>query len=734
MLDLSRVARRITDRRARLAAVAALIVAIAGVIALAPVIGVVVIAIVVCLLVILFVVDQRLATQQAVVDQELAGQQAGDERKRRIDGALRMAVSPVAQASPEQIGIDPVDPGVLAQAISTEGRQMRYVRRAVDGRVRAALANARAGSELPLVCVNGASKAGKSRTLFEALNAELSSAALVVPRATRADLQTVLDDGVLPEAAAAHGGAVVLLLDDLEGFVRLGDSGLDREELWSLKHAIPGLVVAATTGGRGLDGPHEEAAQLFEPLRALRACGVTEQLPAALGTDAERRALSEVVPAGLARAMQDGLGAFAVSGQALVNMLTSERHLRVDRGEPCPEGAALVWAAVGAYQLGVAEPLPDELLRRLFACHARSPTAERYERARWWATTPLYGDVALLRGDEHGWVPFDYVVQQASSNRIDADRCVWNELLAFGRVGDALLIGTAAANRGALEDALAALALADRANDPAGANNLGVVLERLDRIDEAIEAYRHADDLGHPLGAANLAYLLKQRGDLDGARKAYERAEQRNSATGPFGLGTMAFQEHDIPAARAAWARAAAFGGWVGGQAAFQIAETYSDENDLESAEPWWRTADELGELKGTVMLGILREQNGDYPGARELYERAAAGQGDGAALGARCLGRLLEPDGDLAGAEQAYRRADELGDAQGAWRLSVLLLNRSEYRAAQHACLRAAERGDPNAKLWMYLLPDGPGPLPPGTPPLPQPFPRRPWRQPGNC
>ena len=44
----------------------------------------------------------------------------------------------------------------------------------------------------------------------------------------------------------------MLWLDDLEGFARLGDSGLNWSGVAKLNHELPALVVAATAGGRGL--------------------------------------------------------------------------------------------------------------------------------------------------------------------------------------------------------------------------------------------------------------------------------------------------------------------------------------------------------------------------------------------------------------------------------------------------------------------------------------------------
>jgi hypothetical protein len=328
------------------------------------------------------IADARLKAREGrrarqTVDEEQEA--AAAERQRAIDAALRTELCAVADVRAESIGVDPVDPRVLQQAFRVEGDQLAYVSRSIDEDLRTHLARARTGVGPPLVCLYGPSKAGKWRSMLRALKAELPNAMLVAPDRTRANLQTIIDGGVLEQAGAAADGGVVLWLDDLEGFVRLGNSGLDAERLRALKRRVPRLVVAATAGGRGLIAhPEQEPGQLQQPLNDLLAHGAREHLLAGLKTASERDALADVVPEELMQEMQDGLGAVAVSGDELVGILVSERHPRVDRGDACPAGAALTWAAIAAFRLGITDSLPEDLLRSLFACYARPATDEAF--------------------------------------------------------------------------------------------------------------------------------------------------------------------------------------------------------------------------------------------------------------------------------------------------------------------------------------------------------------------
>ncbi|MGN6557137.1 MAG: hypothetical protein ACTHLH_03895 [Solirubrobacterales bacterium] len=60
--------------------------------------------------------------------------------------------------------------------------------------------------------------------------------------------------------------------------------------------------------------------------------------------------------------------------------------------------------------------------------------------------------------------------------------------------------------------------------------------------------------------------------------------------------------------------------------------------------------------------------------------------------------GQRSEAAGDWATAEQEYRRADELGSAEGAYRLGLLLYNKGLTAAYMPVLERAMERGHPEA------------------------------------
>lgn len=147
-----------------------------------------------------------------------------------VDGSVPLLQAPISRMDEldiEAFGVDAVDPGILRQAVATEGNQLTYVSRgAVDGRLREALRSAIDGSGPPLVCVYGGSKSGKTRTMLEALRSELPEAIVISPEPGRENVQSVLAHRVVERAASSGGAAIVLWLDDLEPFVRVDGVGI----------------------------------------------------------------------------------------------------------------------------------------------------------------------------------------------------------------------------------------------------------------------------------------------------------------------------------------------------------------------------------------------------------------------------------------------------------------------------------------------------------------------------
>lgn len=114
-----------------------------------------------------------------------------------------------------------------------------------------------------------------------------------------------------------------------------------------------------------------------------------------------------------------------------------------------------------------------------------------------------------------------------------------------------------------------------------------------DDLAGAEAAYLRADRLGHPAGASNLGVLLEQRGDLGGAQAAYRRADERGDATGAFNLGSLLAEQGDLVAAESAFRRADERGS---AEAALNLGLLLQWRGDLMGANAAFRRAGERGD------------------------------------------------------------------------------------------------------------------------------------------
>ncbi|MFC8514274.1 tetratricopeptide repeat protein [Streptomyces sp. NPDC057257] len=378
------------------------------------------------------------------------------------------------------IGVHPAAPEGSTHAPGS--RVPPFVRRDRSAEIEDALRTER------FVLVVGESTAGKSRAAFEAAQAVLPQAALVLPDPT--------EPAALRAAAAAvrRERRSVVWLDDVERY--LGAGGLTLHLLERL--APPGAVVLATiraqeraryTDVQGLardpsDGSGgrvgRDVLALTREIRLDRRWHAEEVARAReFGDDrrlaqaadiADRYGVAEFLAAGpqLLAAWQD---AWAPEG----------RHVR---------GAALVSAAVEARRAGWNRPLPAALLRDL---HERQLTAhggirlrpESWEEALEWATRPLYATSGLLIPHDSApdaYTVFDYLPDAVDDPVLDD---TWERLIAVA--------------------------------EPEVCVDIGWAAIREVRHTAARDAFQRALDNGVVVAAAGLALLLGQNWRLDEA-------------------------------------------------------------------------------------------------------------------------------------------------------------------------------------------------------------------------
>lgn len=558
-----------------------------------------------------------------------------------LDRRTRVTVAPIESIDPTAVGIDAAAP----QTVIPGGTVPEYLPRQADDQLRAAVRAALGGDERWIVVAVGTSKVGKSRALFEALRhcARSTGVDMVAPVDVAA-LKGLLVPGEMPPSSTEGR---VLWLDDLEPFL---NQGLTFPLLHAWRQANPGGIVAATFGGKGSDTIAESGSKSLttvagEILRHARE--VTMQATTVEELESLR---SSLPPQAMEAIERHGLAAYLVAAPELERKLTTGRHAL---DEPkCPEGVAVVRAAVDWARCGRTDPLSVDALRDLWRAYlpqeADSSSVE-LEAGIAWAVRPVAGTIALVEQDD-GYRAYDYVVSLMASSPDDAPPpdAVWARAVAGTGGAEALAVGASAFVENRYEHAAAAFELARHDGDDvlaavAGVNR-GAALSILERDREAVAVY---DEFIERFGETDQPTLREGL-----ARVLYERA---------LALGRLGRVEEELTAYD-------------------EMADLLGDSEEMAVLIPLANglvnkvgLLVDRGQLDQAIALGdevVARFGDSEEPLLREQVAKALAGRGN-------ALGRK----GDLAGALTAYGEALERvaaeSDPQSRETAAAMLVNR---------------------------------------------------------
>jgi non-ribosomal peptide synthetase-like protein len=535
-----------------------------------------------------------------------------------------------------------------------------YVRREVDELLDQALDQHR------FVLVVGSSKAGKSRSAFEAVRRRFPASPLAVPAGNASTLAELVGDAPV----GTDWSPLVLWLDDLDRY--LGDaSGFDRELLGRLRRQDDRTVIVATIDLtrwddlRGTEGEIGWAARRI--LEHATEIQVLSSLSAAERTEAER--LYPEVD------LDRGIGEPLAAAPALV--------WRYRLGQVvAPIGWAMVQAAVDWRRTGMPRPIAEQELRRLCrryleAMHVDPPADRRsYAEGLAWACEPVAPGIALLqpadRRRSRRFVASDHLValtdQKAGELGREVAAAAWDLAVATATPEDAVRVGFSAYSRGNHEVAAAAWSRASASGHaeaaPLAAVNLGLLRERLGDADRAAAAFEQASASGHPHAApwasVRLGLLRKRLGDAEGAAAAFEQA----GASGHPDAAPLASLNLRLLANRP--------GDGQGAPEDAMAVVTMLAQGDVESARRICERVMASGHPddapRAAVDLGALLASQGDIDGARVAFEFAAdSGHPDHAPWAVIGLGVLLTRLGDPIYARRAYQNVIESGHPQAA-------------------------------------------------------------------
>ncbi|MEU4494154.1 tetratricopeptide repeat protein [Streptomyces sp. NPDC023998] len=307
--------------------------------------------------------------------------------------------------------VDPHDIGVSRSKYSDRPDGAPYVpRHPQDDLLDAAVAGSR------FVLLAGRSKAGKSRTLFEALRRTLPGARLIVPRPDSPD-RRVLDDLSRLHLPTGQDRAV-LWLDDLHHFLQPG--GVDLQILDRLARRQPAVTVVATIPAKqraALTGMENDVGRIA---RTVLGKARAIELPPLL-TPEDAVVAREFYPT--EDFASRGIGELMVAAPGLEQRFN-------DGAESCPEGWAVVKATTDWHRMGMIGPLPAAVLRDLFDSYLTEhhpqldADEDRYRSGLAWAREPVAGGIALVRqvrgpdGDS-GYAGFPYMSEYLDTRADD---------------------------------------------------------------------------------------------------------------------------------------------------------------------------------------------------------------------------------------------------------------------------------------------------------------------------
>jgi hypothetical protein len=315
-----------------------------------------------------------------------------------------------------------------------------YAGRDVDHRVEEVLGQRR------VALLVGESKAGKTRTAFEAVRRVFPGSKLLVPAGGTRSLAALVRDPPFDRGPDPP----VLWLDELDRY--LGDAtGFDAALLdWVLRRDGR-MVIVATIGLRPRDALLATDGEIGRPVRLLLQQAEEVLVPTALSAQ-ERTRAERLYPG---ERFVRGIGEHLAGAPAL------ERGYDTGRSA-APVGWALVQAAVDWRRTGLLRAVPEADLRELSLRYvdpglAPGVTAERQAQGLAWACRELAPGIALLQAVRRRRLrsslrAFDHVVAYADRHPAaqvrEIPQATWDLVLAKASPEEAVRIGFSAYVRG----------------------------------------------------------------------------------------------------------------------------------------------------------------------------------------------------------------------------------------------------------------------------------------------
>ncbi|MFF4403336.1 tetratricopeptide repeat protein [Streptomyces sp. NPDC001404] len=573
----------------------------------------------------------------------------------------------------------PLDAGL---AVTGSGDVPTYVVRDVDGAVRERIRVA--GRSGGAVLIVGDSVAGKTRTLYEALRAELPDHCFVRP-ACPSDVPSLI------ERIIASTNTCVLWLDELDRYLEDGH-GLTAHGLAELRRAR--AVVLATLDASALehwDGT--EAVRQMQPV----------MLDRRWNTDERRRAAESKDPR-VVRAAQIAPDIGVAEYLATDPWLWQELRL-ADRAGGQPRGTALTRAGIDLIRAGIDSPLSTSLLldaHQPYLADSGGPLLrpEPVDDALAWAGRARRGvSSMLLPVGEDAWKAHPQLIAAADEEGIPVHPLTWFEALrAADGLDEMFEVALNAGRHAPFIGVFLWQALVD-AGIREAANNLGVTLAGLGRYEEAEQVYRTQADQEDAIVLLNLGNLLYKTGRHDEAKEAYRKSGERGEAKAWNNLGLL-FKEQDELGPAEACLRSAAVAGAP--DAEFNLGVLLEELGCTEEAKAAYARAYDAGDSAGLTNWGMLLLDEGRREEGEPLLRQAAAAGDLDAMLN---LANAAKAEGDLWQATDWYHRAITAGDTRAYFNLANLLRDHGQLGLAELLYRQAIDAGITSALYNLALV-----------------------------
>jgi tetratricopeptide (TPR) repeat protein len=424
----------------------------------------------------------RLMFQHKQVVLETQRERASLERRTRVP------VGDIATICPTDIGVDPAEQTILA------GKTIpQYLPRDVDSMLQTAIeAGFDEAAERWIIIATGEPGVGKSRAIFEAIRRCGAKASIdILAPVDIKSLESLMTPGEMPYFQAERR---ILWLDDIEPFL---SQGLTLHTLRIWRRLNPRGVIIATAGGKGHDAVAATATgALVTTGREIMQHA--HRVPVSATTTAELVPLHPTLTSPLLTTIEQyGLAAYLVAAPGLEDKLVTGIH--PGDSKRCPEGGAIVCAAIDWARCGRTDPIPQATLRGLWPSYlpvGLAATDARFAIGLEWALRPVVGRIGLLQGED-SFQAYDYIVRfiadQAST--LPPSDLAWSKALANATDTQAFTIGVRAYDAGNMQVAAASFDAASRSPDSRialiGQYDLGRTRAHLGDHAGALAAFEH---------------------------------------------------------------------------------------------------------------------------------------------------------------------------------------------------------------------------------------------------